>query len=670
MRGPPQLITLGLLLALISLLPTPTHGSRVTVLTRTLPPHPYTCTPYDAATRARLYTTFRIAVSLDPSEVDALHAAADKVSDPYSPEYGQFWTQDRLVAATPSGAEAGKRVQGALCSLFNLCGSPSVALDGDGVSLVVRDVSLDTLSEILGPHATLHSCSHPDAPELRFSAALGSLSLPSVLASDVAFLVGVSDFPDPSVLARVANRNLKSKGTLGGGGGPAYPCGTKVQANNLVLPEVARTLGGVPAGTRVTHAGATQAAVEFGLVVPHETGQTGGGGGGFLFSDLATFARGTNTDPGDFNISRIIGPFAQHNYTANAESVLDVTTLLGMAPGSPTTYATYLGWLYEFANHVLGDESRALVHSLSYGTPEYLQCNKTENGEPFDTCSLLGVDAQGYIDRVEHLFSKLSLLGVTIVASAGDNGAPGELSQTCQLDTTAHPLHTVYPAASAYVVAVGGVAMVEEGTGPAPGAPQPPLCSAPHPGLASPNTPACGGPPASLQVSSCINGGITGGGGFSNYTVRKPYQDPFVEHYLATAPDLPPHHAFDRSHLGIPDVTHLATNIIIVLNGAAPVGAGTSASAPQVAGILTLINSALLEHGASPLGNPLPMLYALPSSAFIDVTSGNNACTELACCKYGYSAVPGWDAASGRGVIQYPALLSFLSSIHNIDLQQ
>ena len=41
----------------------------------------------------------------------------------------------------------------------------------------------------------------------------------------------------------------------------------------------------------------------------------------------------------------------------------------------------------------------------------------------------------------------------------------------------------------------------------------------------------------------------------------------------------------------------------------------------------------------------------LPASAFNDITSGDNSCTEGGCsagCS-GFAAVPGWDAATVRG---------------------
>ena len=89
---------------------------------------------------------------------------------------------------------------------------------------------------------------------------------------------------------------------------------------------------------------------------------------------------------------------------------------------------------------------------------------------------------------------------------------------------------------------------------------------------------------------------------------------------------------------------------------------GTSASAPVFAGMITLINEALLEQGKPVLGFLNPMLYKMSSKepkTFIDVTQGDNKCSAAACCKYGYSATAGWDPASGLGVPQFDAIKAY-----------
>jgi hypothetical protein len=94
-----------------------------------------------------------------------------------------------------------------------------------------------------------------------------------------------------------------------------------------------------------------------------------------------------------------------------------------------------------------------------------------------------------------------------------------------------------------------------------------------------------------------------------------------------------------------------------------PIG-GTSAATPSFAGILALVNQAVVAGGGSlGLGNVNPMLYTLYKStpaAFHDIVTGSNdtPCTPgtdpqcPASGDYGgYGALPGYDLASGLGSI-------------------
>jgi hypothetical protein len=47
---------------------------------------------------------------------------------------------------------------------------------------------------------------------------------------------------------------------------------------------------------------------------------------------------------------------------------------------------------------------------------------------------------------------------------------------------------------------------------------------------------------------------------------------------------------------------------------------------------------------------------------FRDVTSGNNACSQVAllCCPYGFHATEGWDAVTGVGVPNFQEMEKYL----------
>ena len=83
---------------------------------------------------------------------------------------------------------------------------------------------------------------------------------------------------------------------------------------------------------------------------------------------------------------------------------------------------------------------------------------------------------------------------------------------------------------------------------------------------------------------------------------------------------------------------------------------GTSAGAPAIAGILALLNQAMQSNGQGNVNSTLYSLAAGSSSAFHDITSGDNKvpCTRgSADCAnggtIGYSAGAGYDQASGIG---------------------
>jgi len=78
---------------------------------------------------------------------------------------------------------------------------------------------------------------------------------------------------------------------------------------------------------------------------------------------------------------------------------------------------------------------------------------------------------------------------------------------------------------------------------------------------------------------------------------------------------------------------------------------GTSAGSPQWAAITALANQARANLGKGPIGDLNPVLYSIYHSAryttdFHDITVGNN---QLVRSLIGYSATPGYDAASGMG---------------------
>ncbi|CAM9650333.1 unnamed protein product, partial [Discosporangium mesarthrocarpum] len=179
-------------------------------------------------------------------------------------------------------------------------------------------------------------------------------------------------------------------------------------------------------------------------------------------------------------------------------------------------------------------------------------------------------------------------------------------------------------------------------------------------------------------VCSASTGGlITSGGGFSQVHPRPPWQE------KARGMDegshsgggstgrggrgitSPPLGWFNKSGRGYPDVSAHGSMFLITLAGKTTRESGTSASTPVVAAMCTLWNDLRLARGLPPLGFLNPLLYhtwETSPEAFNDVTFGDNRCAtghlrDTKCCPEGrgFEAVPGWDAATGLGTMDFPS---------------
>jgi tripeptidyl-peptidase-1 len=158
--------------------------------------------------------------------------------------------------------------------------------------------------------------------------------------------------------------------------------------------------------------------------------------------------------------------------------------------------------------------------------------------------------------------------------------------------------------------------------------------------------------------------GITSGGGFAGSAPplqavykRPSWQDEQVQEYLNnngpyTFPGFPDEFTVGYNSQGraFPDLAAYANWYpIISYSGEVSAVAGTSLSAPLTAGLITLVNQALLEQGYEKVGYMNPMLYWMAKfcpEAFNDIMFGNNQEDESGNkCAYGFNAAPGWDVS-------------------------
>jgi len=381
----------------------------------------------------------------------------------------------------------------------------------------------------------------------------------------------------------------------------------KSQAQGTVSPSTIWSYYNVPSAP-VSNAGATQSVFE-------ALGQD------FSPSDLVSFQQQFNLK--QTPIANVIGPNDPTQCSSNpdncGEANLDVQYILAIAQGAATTYWSinqnaedpFLDWVVALANTT----NPPVVHSISYG-------------------SLAKEDQVSDVFRFSLEICKLGLRGVTVIASSGDDGVANFEARN---NASACGFNPSFPATCPYVTAVGAT------QGPESGQPE-------------------------IACTSNTGGIVTTGGGFSYYFKRPSYQGSAVATYFSTAPNLPPTSLYNSTARGYPDVSVLGFNYNVVIGGNTLQESGTSASAPVFAGMITLINNDRLNANKKPLGFLNPSLYALPSSAFTDITVGENNCCagnppQIVCCQYGFNATVGWDPLTGLGSPRYPVLRSALLAL-------
>jgi tripeptidyl-peptidase-1 len=313
------------------------------------------------------------------------------------------------------------------------------------------------------------------------------------------------------------------------------------------------------------------------------------------------------------------------------------------------------GWAYEMALEIFNEEPpHPTVVSVSYGWAELDTC---DSAVTMANCT--GIDAQVYVNRANVELQKTGLLRISFLICSQDEGAPSDMNIDCSLDNTHHPVFGIYPCSSPYVTCVSATTVGPETSSTPPTTP--PLCDKGY---------ACA---LSHHEVPCSVGNTeyqwTTGGGFAEFSARPSYQDAVVSAYLQNKSVAPPPNKFNNSmQRGYPDVSAVGDRILIVEDATVQVTAGTSASTPIFAGVVSLLNDYRLSNGKTPLGFLNPLLYQMAAaqpSTFNDVTEGDNRCTEGSCCKYGFDAGPGWDAVTGLGTPNYANMLQYVQTLQS-----
>jgi kumamolisin len=280
------------------------------------------------------------------------------------------------------------------------------------------------------------------------------------------------------------------------------------------------------------------------------------------------------------------------------ETTQDIEIAAAFAPGAGiNVYITtndQAGWVAavgRFAHPSPGDATCSVLSSSWY----------IADGDDSTTLSNEGVTT-GFVTALTNAMLDAAIQGVTVCIACGDTGTDSKVGD-------GHA-HVQYPGSDPWVLSVGGTTV-----GNVNG--------------------------ASFDEYVWNDGGFATGGGVSDFFAMPSYQS--GAHVPASVND-----ATHRGR-GVPDVAGNANPASgysgLVLNGGPMIGNGTSASAPQWAGLIAVINAALGYN----VGFVNPLLYSIGSSAFRDIAPGAGPADNGVNGVTGYPLRIGWDACTGWG---------------------
>jgi len=318
-------------------------------------------------------------------------------------------------------------------------------------------------------------------------------------------------------------------------------------------------------------------------------------GGGFADSDLTTYFGELGITPPSVTAVSVDGG---QNVAGQDPNGADGEVLLDIeVAGSVAPGATQLVYFAPNTDQGFIDAVTTAVHATP--TPTAVSISWGQSEDSWTAQSRTSLD-QAIADG--------AAIGVTVCVAAGDSGSSDGSSDGSP--------HADFPASSPHALGCGGTSLrINAQTGAV----------------------------SSETVWNDGAQGGSGGGGVSDTFALPTWQA------SAGVPAL----AGGRTGRGVPDVAGNAdpnTGYQVLVDGQSTVVGGTSAVAPlwaaltcrlaQAAGHSFGLIQEILYAGVKP-GQPVPGLR--------DVTSGNNGA---------YSAAPGWDACTGLGVPDGPALLT------------
>ncbi|GGY11918.1 S53 family peptidase [Paludibacterium paludis] len=332
-------------------------------------------------------------------------------------------------------------------------------------------------------------------------------------------------------------------------------------------------------------------------------------GGGYFSRDLTEFCRETGIPVPTVIPQSIDATPTNRRDGAQSEVMLDIEIIAGLCPAAtiPVYFGagTEQGWVDAFDAALHNPDYPAHVISISWG-----------NSEDHGAWTPMAIRV------INDSLMEAALLGVTVCAASGDDGSDDQVGDGLA--------HADFPAASPYVLAVGGTRLARRDGG--------------------------------FEETAWMEGiglrqrggGCTGGGVSRLFACPPWQQDVAVE-------SVNPGAGTGRC---VPDVAanaSLDTGYFIVVDGKRGISGGTSAAAPVWAALVARVNQQL--GGMETVGYLTPLLYqhtaggqTLGALGCHEITRGNNITATAG----GYAAGPGYNAVAGWGSPMGLSLLSVL----------
>lgn len=543
-------------------------------------------------------------VALKQRNLEALEALFWAVSTPGSSQYQEYQTADQILDLVAPE----HKHHDAVVHWLRSAGHVDIRSTRDNLEVVTSVEVAEKLFE-----TQFRVFRHADKKPL--VRAFGAMSLPRSVSQYVDFVEGITSFPVPHLSAKIKATKLPGAGDT-----------------VAIVPQTLAKIYQIPAQTNNANPQTSVGVIEF-------QGQC------YSPQDSVNFSNDVAIPVTPVTAAHTIGPNDPTN--PQIEAALDIEMVATVNPSATAWFwlEDGQGWLYQYVNHYFNTANVPQVVSISYGWSESDQCDI----DP-DECQALGVDSYGYVTRVNAEFQKIALQGRTILVASGDSGANGRTDPDCSLPY----LKPDYPAASPYITAVGATQLNNAQTSlPNP----PPVCVG--------QGYACASGGQEVAVSYAV-ANFASGGGFANYAPMPDYQKTAVANYMKSGVQLPPAGYYNTTGRGYPDVAAIGNAVLIDQGGVQPVG-GTSASAPEWAGVVSILNQYSLKKNGKTLGFLNPWIYQLATACtncFHDITVGDNICTEDGCspgCQ-GFYAAKGWDPVTGWGSPNVQNIIAYINS--------